>query len=166
MSTIPHIVITHLTLDRYTYPVWLRALSFFAVLASTTVALRSGAIFRRSVPSFEVAHLTSMSHTDGTAASRAREKQPANHSDTTVSPSPEAGSSVPTPFPPFTPPTPDDRLTSLENSVAALIALMQNAQRMAQQQAQPPPQLQQQLQPPLPHCSRHHLEPHSSHPYP
>ncbi|KAF8581629.1 hypothetical protein K439DRAFT_1414172 [Ramaria rubella] len=112
-------------------------------LPYTTVVLQSDTILCRAVPSFQVSK-SPMSPANGTVASRAHEKQPANPTpDSTVSPS--QGMVMPnmSPQPPFSLPcTPDQRLDSLEQSVGALIALMHQAKQQLQPQQQPQPQQQ------------------------
>ena len=103
------------------------------------MALRSGTIFRRAIPSFQLDTSYTMAPV-GTDApnSRPKDKQPARSPpDATISPSPQLevpsssgatqqSSSL------------DQRLTSLENSLSQLLSLIQQAQE--QQQSLPPEQ--------------------------
>ncbi|KAF8573245.1 hypothetical protein K439DRAFT_1625206 [Ramaria rubella] len=102
------------------------------------MALSGRTISRRAVASFKIVQSSSMSPVDGTMASHAREKQPSNPpSDSTMMPSQSTDTLDPSPHPPFPAPlTADQRLATLEKSVGVLLALMQQAQQIAQQQPQ------------------------------
>ena len=110
------------------------------------MALHSGAIYHRAVPSFHLLSSPMVAPTDGTApsGSRAKDKQPAR---TPQSNAPDPGA---TPTPPFpTPSSTEQRIASFEAQLSSLLATMQQVQQ-AILQATPQQQMQPQQHQPFP----------------